>query len=60
MKIYVPLYFEHENDVTIIFKPHRETHLQLVAQYQKFDDDCGVHHFYVHNVIEDRLSWSNC
>ena len=30
---YVLLYFEHENDITIIIKLHRATHLWLAALF---------------------------
>ena len=34
MKTYVVLHFEHKNDVTIIIKLHKATHLQLTALYK--------------------------
>ena len=43
MKTYVMLHFEHKNDVTIIIKLHKATHLQLAhSSIQKFDNDHDI------------------
>ena len=34
MNIYVPLHFEHKDDITIIVKLHRATPLRLLALYE--------------------------
>ena len=57
---WIPLsyHFEHQNDVTIIIKLHKATHLRLVAPYKSWQ--WLRRHFYVQNVIEHRFSWNKC